>query len=163
MAEGIDGEHIKRLPELFERIMNNRRSSGMFGNSFDLSGDEPEACIAPGTHFISGLVNYYSLTGDMRALNAAEDCADRFLCRFDDFCDKYANPNGFNYMECWIVEGLAELYRETKNERYLEAVRRIAFECLGLLEGSHSHGYMTTLRGILKAAAIRETISLQSL
>lgn len=123
------------------------------GNSFYLSGDEHKACIAPGTHFISGLVNYYSLTGDMRALNAAEDCVDRFLCRFDDFCDKYANPDGFNYMERWIVEGLPELYRKTKNEKYLETVRRIAFECLGLLEGSHSHGYMTTLRGILKAAA----------
>lgn len=72
LAEGIDGKHIERLPELYQRIMNNRRESGMFGNSFNLEGTEPEKAFVVGTHFVSGLVNYYTLTGDMRALNAAK-------------------------------------------------------------------------------------------
>ena len=151
LAEGVDGKHIERLPELYERIMNNRRKSGMFGNSFDFNGESPESAKVILTHFLSGLVNYYSLTGDMRALNAAQEAADFVLAKEDEMLKALFSPHGPNKMECWIVEGFADLYRETRNEKYLNAVRRITNECVGKLEHSHSHGYMTTLRGILKA------------
>ena len=58
LAEGIDGKHIERLPELFKRIMNNRRGSGLFDDTAD------EETVVVGTHFLSGLVNYYALTGE---------------------------------------------------------------------------------------------------
>ena len=152
LADGVDGKHIEELPELYERIMNNRRKSGMFGNSFDFAGDSPENAPLIGTHFLSGLVNYYSLTGDMRALNAAQEAADFVLSKEDEMLKALGTPSRANKMDCWIVEGFAELYRETKNDKYLNAVRRITYECVGKLEHAHSHGYMTTLRGILKAA-----------
>ncbi len=152
LADGVDGKHIEKLPELYERIMNNRRPSGVFGNSFELNGEIPESALVIGTHFLSGLVNYYALTGDMRALNAARESADFMLAKEDAMVESLKNPGGPNNMSCWIVEGFAELYRETCEEKYLRIVRRIALECFGGLKGAHSHGYMTTLRGILKAA-----------
>jgi len=152
LAEGIDGKHIEQLPELYERIMNNRRKSGMFGNSLNVHGDSPESAKVIGTHFLSGLVQYYSLTGDMRALRAAQEAADFLLAKEDEMHKALSSPHGPNKMDCWIVEGFAELYRETRNEKYLDAVRRITRTCVGQLERAHSHGYMTTLRGILKAA-----------
>lgn len=152
LADGVDGEHIASLTELYERIMNNRRKSGVFGNFFDYKEDSPENATSIGTHFMSGLVNYYALTGDMRALNAAEEAAAFLMNKGEVFYDSMKNPDGPNKMECWIVEGFAELYRETRKEVYLDVVRRIAEECVGNIIGAHSHGYMTTLRGILKAA-----------
>lgn len=146
VADGIDGEHIDCLPELFRRIMNNRRKSGLFDDTPD---GNP---VIVGTHFISGLVNYYTLTGDMRALNAAEAAADRMLENGDDFFRCISSNGGSNNMNAWISEGFAELYRETGNEKYLNAVRRIAKECIGSIQYAHSHGYMTTLRGIMRAA-----------
>jgi len=152
LAEGVDGKHIDDLPELYERIMNNRRKSGMFGNSFDYAEESPESAPLIGTHFLSGLVNYYSLTGDMRALNAAQEAADFVLSKEKEMLKALGTPGRANKMDCWIVEGFAELYRETGNDIYLNAVRRITYECVGKLDHAHSHGYMTTLRGILKAA-----------
>jgi len=34
-AEGVDGQHDERLPELFERILRQRRPSGLFGRILD--------------------------------------------------------------------------------------------------------------------------------
>ena len=145
LADGIDGTHVDCLPELFRRIMNNRRKSGLFDDTPD--GE----LVIVGTHFISGLVNYYTLTGDMRALNAAEEAADRMLADGDAIFRCLASDSSHN-MNAWISEGFAELYRETGNEKYLNAVRRIAAECMGSIQYAHSHGYMTTLRGIMRSA-----------
>ncbi|MBR2949525.1 MAG: glycoside hydrolase family 127 protein [Lachnospiraceae bacterium] len=160
LAEGVDGEHIEVLNELFERIMNNRHKSGVFGNAFEYTGESPEKATYIGTHFMSGLVNYYELTGDMRALNAAQACAEFLFAKGDAFYAEMANPFGPHKMSCWIAEGFAELYKQTQKEVYLDAVRRIASECMGQLQGAHSHGYMTTLRGILKAAIYAEDAEL---
>ena len=145
LADGIDGKHIEKLPELFKRIMNNRRESGLFNDT------APDKVALTGTHFLSGLVNYYALTGDMRALNAAEEAAERMLLHEEGFY-KIFKTDGPHVMAAWICEGFAELYRETRKEKYLDVVRRIAREGIGSVQGAHSHGYMTTLRGIMRAA-----------
>lgn len=151
VAEGIDGERAERLPELFKRIMNNRRGTGLFHETNPGEATVPGTTYVMGTHFLSGLVNYYALTGDMRALNAAEEAADMMLSYGDDFF-KMFQTDGPHMMDAWICEGFAELYRETRNECYLEAVRRIANECVGTVYKAHAHGYLTTLRGFMRAA-----------
>lgn len=154
LADGIDGTHIERLPELFKRIMNNRRPDGLFVH--------PEVAY-PGlnaphwnlvyTHFLSGLVNYYSLTGDMRALDAAEEAANNWLDRSEElYALIRSNGKAPHNMAAWLTEGFADLYRETGNQKYLDAVKYIKNECFGAYQGAHSHGYMTTLRGIMRAA-----------
>jgi len=153
-AEGIDGEHIAELKELYERIMHNRRKSGVFGRSYEFQGKLPEDALHIGTQFVSGLVEYYVLTGDMRALNAARDCADYLMSKGEAFYNNMINPAGPNKLEAWITEGFADLYRETGDKKYVEAIRHIAFHCVGSMQGAHSHGYLTTLRGILKAGVL---------
>lgn len=150
-ADGVDGEHIEALPELYQRIMNNRHTSGTFGMYSEEEGKFTEEVPYIGTHMISGLVSYYTLTGDMRALNAAKEAVGFLERHGDAFYAKIGNPTGPNQLICWVTEGLADLYRETGEERYLNMVRRIARECLGQFRNAHSHGYLTTLRGLLKA------------
>lgn len=152
LADGIDGSHIDRLPELFERIMQCRRPSGTFGSCYGLDGRAPEDAPYFATQFVSGLVAYYELTGDMRALSAAREHVDFFLSRGDEFFRALGSPNGPHRMVCWVPNGLADLYRVTKDKKYYDAVVRIVNECVGEMRGAHSHGYLTTLRGILKMA-----------
>ena len=140
LAEGIDGRHIARLPILYERIMNNRQPNGTFTKDHN----------PVDTHFLSGLVEYYLLTGDMRALIAAREAADNLLAKGEAFFDSF-KTNGPHTLQAWIAEGFADLYRETKDKKYFDACKKIATECLGDMHGAHSHGYMTTLRGIFKA------------
>ena len=152
LAADVTGKCSQKLRELYERIMNLRNPSGTFGTVYwkELIGADDTYYI--GTHFISGLVYYYRLTGDMRALDAADDAASFLLRRGEDAFKYIRKPNGPNVMFCWLTEAYAELYKETQNEKYLDAIRYIAKECVGLIKGAHSHGYLTTLRGILKAA-----------
>jgi hypothetical protein len=150
-ADGIDGEHVPQLRELYERIMNNRRPSGTFGTLYR-QGKAPDEAERIGTHFLYGLVSYYRLTGDLRALDAAEDAAAFMLDKGDEYFDALINKNGISNPFCWNTEAFAELYCETGKETYLDAVRRLAYHSMGAMKGAHSHGYLTTLRGILKAA-----------
>ncbi|MBR5454126.1 MAG: glycoside hydrolase family 127 protein [Clostridia bacterium] len=129
--DGVDGEHIEPLTELFERIMNNRKSSGGFSNFYGRPPSYSPETVSIGGHFLAGLVKYYDLTGDMRALNAAIEIAETPI-------DHLYSP-----------EGYAELYRVTRDKKYLEAVRSIA-RSLRPASGSHTHSYLTALRGILK-------------
>jgi DUF1680 family protein len=51
---------------------------------------------------------------------------------------------------CWThnIEGLVELFRVTKDERYLVLAEKIA-ERTSRFPGQHSHGFLSSLRGIL--------------
>jgi len=130
-AEGVDGEYKERLAELFERIMHNRKKSGSFSNYVEDNAQFNPDTVSAGGHFLSGLVRYYNLTGDMRALNAAIEVA-----------------GGANTV--YGPEGLSDLYIVTKDEKYLDAIRAIAAG-IGDTNRKHSHSYMTALRGILRA------------
>jgi hypothetical protein len=145
----ITGMQIERLTELYQRIMQLRRPSGMFGNACEDYDPDKQICVD--NQFLCGLVNYYTLTGDMRALTAAEAAAEHALSAGDKFFLQYPDT-GAHHMGAWICEGFAELYRETRDVRYLNVVRRIARECLGSVIGAHAHGYLTTLRGLQRAA-----------
>lgn len=131
--------------------MQCRRPSGLFGNVFEYGNNAPEAAKYVGNQFLCGLVNYYALTGDMRVLNAAKEAADHSLNLGDVFFDTI-RAEGAHKIDAWMSEGFAELYRETRDEKYLDAVRRIAKECVGTTDGAHAHGYLTTLRGFQRAA-----------
>ena len=91
--------------------MNNRRKSGVFGRIYDYQGTLPEDALHIGSPFVSGLVEYYVLTGDMRALNAARDCADYLLSKGEAFYNRMINPAGSNILETWITEGFTYKYR----------------------------------------------------
>jgi len=150
LAEGINGEHIEDLHELYERVMLQKNPSGTFAKVYGMERKPNDEVIHKGSHFITALVCYYDLTRDMRSLRAAEDAALHLINRGDAFFSM--DPTRPNGMRCWMTEPFAELYRVTKKEIYLDAVKRLTFKCVGTIDGAHSHAYMTTLRGILKAA-----------
>ncbi|MBN1546231.1 MAG: glycoside hydrolase family 127 protein [Syntrophaceae bacterium] len=146
-SEGVDGKHDPRLDELFVRIINQRRSSGYIGRFAAVPGsvapeDSPERAGASSKHF-SGLLRYYELTGDKRALDAAGGLAELLWSVREEWKKKK------HVSWVWVIEPLARLWHVTKDPRWLEfsAMVHDNIQPLGE-EKTHSHGFMTTIRGL---------------
>jgi hypothetical protein len=154
-ADGVDGRHEPRMQELFERILRQRRPSGLFGRYAPQQGtvvpeDDP---ISGVPRLLPGLIRYYHLTGDARALEAAVAMARFTVSQKDVWCDRMRR-NGARVIEAWVTEPMAMLYGVTGDPAYLEFAAMIE-ECLGSPEkGAHAHGFLATLRGLQTLALI---------
>jgi DUF1680 family protein len=102
-----------------------------------------------------GLVEYYKLTGHSAALEAARrlggfliDQAPRF--RQEEVRRKYNGEKFAVGYICWTsnLEGVVNLFGATKEERFLTLAKQIAAD-VGIHPSQHSHGYLTSLRGVL--------------
>jgi len=153
-AEQVDGKSDPRLGTLFGRILNQRRPSGLFSRYSDLYEGPPEDNFAAGSgRLFPGLIRYYELTGDSRALDAAEGLAGR-LWSFRDEWQKHLKSTSGRVIEAWVSEPFARLYAITKDQRWLEFCSMIR-EDLGTCEvNCHAHGFMSTLRGLQVAALV---------
>jgi len=148
-ADGIDGIYDERLPELFTRILNNQRKCGMpgkyLGNTTSAS-DRDTGHIAAGTSkILPGLMRYYRLTKDSRALDAACCIADIVIgnqAKIEAACKK--GPETFI---TWIFEAFAFLYKATMDEKYLEFFQSLS-SYIPAPYHVHSHSFLTTLRGV---------------
>lgn len=151
-SDGVDGLHDDRLPVLFERILRQRRPSGLFGRIIadPIFGGETFAACA---RVFPGLIQYYELTNDMRALDAAVGLADHTI-RSKDIWSKRLKETGGRSIEFWITEHLSMLYGVTGEKAYLDFVGMIGEELQMPDKGAHAHGYMATLRGLQMAALI---------
>ena len=152
-AEQVDGKSDPRLEALFERILKQRRPSGLFSRYSDLSDKPPEDDFMAGSgRLFSGLIRYFELTGDARALEAAEGLASR-LWSFRDEWQKHLKVHQWPALyEAWVSEPFARLYAITKDQRWLEFCGMVR-EHLGTCEvNCHAHGFMSTLRGLQVAA-----------
>ena len=156
-AEGVDGRHDARLPELFERILRQRQPSGLFGRVIaDPEFSDPllgDPCFAACARFFPGLIYYYELTNDVRALDAAVGLADLTI-RSKDLWLKSAREAGGRHLVLWITEPMALLYGLTGNQAYIDFVAMINDEVEMPDKGAHAHGYMATLRGLQTAALV---------
>ncbi len=154
-SDGVDGGHDPRLSGLFERILKQRRPSGIFGRYACLPQnrtpeDDPWAC---GNRLFSGLIRYYDLTGDARALESAEGMAKRIWSVRDAWRDRMKG-SGARFIEAWVSEPFARLYGITRDPRWLEFCDMVR-QHIGTCEQScHSHGFMSTLRGLQIAALV---------
>ena len=147
-AEGVDGRTDPRLPELFERILRQRRPSGLIGRYAAQPKPAPpeEDAFSSAPRLLPGLLRYHELTGDWRALDAAVGMAKFALARKDEW-RKHLNAHGGRLIEAWISEPMAMLYGVTRDKAYLDFAAMIE-ECLESPEkGAHAHGYLATLRG----------------
>jgi hypothetical protein len=152
-AEGIDGRSDPRLPGLFGRILKQRRPSGLFGRQAPSpAGGVPESDPVNGANrLFCGLIRYFELTGDTRALEAAEGVAKRLVSVKDAWVGRVKGSGG-RFIEAWVTEPFARLYGITKDARYLDFCGVIR-EHLGTCESPcHAHGFMSTLRGLQTAA-----------
>ncbi len=155
-AEGVDGRSDPRLPEFFERILKQRRPSGLFGRYGDIAASNipPEDQFTGGAHrLFSGLIRYYETSGDARALEAATGVAERLLTQKDKWHEHMEVTSG-RVIQAWVTEPFARLFHLTGQTRYLDFVGMIA-EHLGTCDvPCHSHGFLSTLRGLQVAATV---------
>lgn len=151
-ADGTDGVHDARLPELFERILQQLRPSGLFGRIIadPMLTDE---CFAACARLFPGLVYYYELTNDVRALDAAIGLAE-LTVRTKEIWRKRLKETGGRAIEFWITEPMALLYGVTGKQEYLDFVGMINDGLEMPDKGAHAHGYMATLRGLQTAGLV---------
>ena len=157
-AWGIDSQPDNLVHELFERILKYRQPSGLIGKfacSFEPILHEDHA-FANCDRLFPGLIRYYELTNDQRALDCALGIGDWHVKNIDNWA-KILTP-GFQAIQLWVTEPLSMLYKHTGNKKYLEICGMIS-ESLTNLKGWHSHGIMSTLRGLQKAALFSNDLS----
>jgi hypothetical protein len=156
-TDGLCGPADSRMNELFERILKQKQPNGLLGRgAAQIDEAHPFTSECGGVGYSSnmllfGLVAYYERTGDRRSLEAACGMVEYMLARIGPFRDWMASKKNRNSIDMWITLPLAELFRFTGDRRYLDlcALIRDSFDNL---EGTHSHSFGTTLRGLQRAA-----------
>lgn len=161
-AEQVDGKSDPRLAALFERILKQRRPSGYIGRYEGRAIKPPEQdnplSSSCASRLLSGLVRYFDLTGDARALEAAEGMAKRLWAAQDGWREHFKS-NGGRLADAWMGEPFARLFEITQDRRWLEFCGMIR-EQMGTCESRvHSHGFMTSLRGLQVAALVTGDLS----
>ena len=153
-AEGVDGKVDPRLGLLFERILKQRRPSGIIGryasSPINMAPENDPVRASCAARLFPGLIRYFDLTGDQRAIEAAEGLAGQLW----SVRDVWRNAlKGMPYY-AWVSEPFAQLHQITKDQRWLEFCGMIR-EHVGTCEtGCHAHGFMSTLRGLQVAALV---------
>lgn len=147
------------LDNLVDDLLRYQRPDGRFGDpslSFTAADvGEPHMALLWGNgRLLAGLVTYFQVTGRTEVLDAARRLGD-FLLRVRQHC---AQPEvaarveglGAHGLICFtqLIEGLVLLGQAAGEDRYLEAAREIA-PLLPPPGVQHTHGYLSTLRGIL--------------
>lgn len=154
------------LAALVKTVSRYQRSDGHFGASVDLT--KPLSKNAPpipmlwgNARLLVGLVAAAERFHDEQLLASARRLGDFYVNTADQLCapDREADYRssgtyGDGYTCCYFpaIEGLAMLYRATKDDRYLKHAERMAefftkFDCLPV---EHSHGNLCAWRGILE-------------
>ncbi len=156
-SEGIDGVCDPRIDELFERILKQRRPSGVIGRYAPTTANQPPEDdplqLACAGRLFSGLLRYHDLTDDPRALEAAVGLGER-LWNVRDTWRSMLNGCQGHRIEAWVTESFARLYAAAKDSRWLEFCG-VVRDSLGTCETfCHAHGFMSTLRGLQVAALV---------
>lgn len=152
-AEGVDGKCAPRLGDFFERILRQRRPSGLFGRYACTAGPP----MAPEDHPVSGferltsgLLRYYEISGDWRALEASMGIAEHMMSK-KDAIHEALKPGGGNRLETWSTEHFARLYEITGDTKYLDFCAFFGDHVV-TCNRSHSHGFMSAMRGLQLAS-----------
>ncbi len=157
----VEGVVDARLETLFNRIIRQQRASGAIGRyAPEYSPMPPEGnCFSTTCRLFSGLLRYYEFSGDQRAVDAAIGMGEFTLKRKDDLL-RHVDRFGLG---SWGSEGFALLYGVTGDSRYLEFCEALAEtpKVDQLTEPTHSHGFMSTLRGFQLASLISGKMKLE--
>ncbi|NIA14054.1 MAG: hypothetical protein GWP08_08230 [Nitrospiraceae bacterium] len=154
------GAMLAKHPGLVPKLLTHQRGDGRFG-SMDLVYS-PEtialdhmALLWGNGRLLVGLMEYQSVAPSDEVLEASRRLGD-FLMGVYEACANEAvaarvKNRGAAGMICFsqLVEGLVMLANATGEADYIEGAARAA-ECLPEERGKqHSHGYLTTLRGMV--------------
>ncbi len=152
-----NGEHYSVLDRVVDGALAVQQADGHFGAPLSTGAvvDSDMATLWGNGRMLIGLLEYYALTARPEALAGARKLGDflvRAAPRFngEDVRKAYNGEKFAVGYICWTntLEGVVELYRVTKDERYLALARSIA-ERTDRHPAQHSHGFLTTVRGVV--------------
>ncbi len=155
-----EGKDKKFLDDIVHSELAYQQPDGRFGNPSldfhqpDITG-EHMALLWGNGRMLVGLMAYYQRTKDPEVLKAAEKLGNFYLgtyryCSTPENIERLKNFGAMGII-CFTqyIEGLAELYKVTGNKDYLDVCRKV-YPLLPPRGDQHAHGYLTTLRGVLK-------------
>ncbi len=166
-AAAVFGKPFPQLDGLVEKVIALQKPDGYFGVEFHYgkpAGSNPAdsnptdrdlALLWGNGRLLVGLLEYYRLAPKAPVLAACKRLGD-WLVRIgplmlsDEIRAAFGAQHFASSYICWMqqTEGLANLYRATKDERY----RKLAEQIAAVIErrpGDHVHGYLTSLRGVM--------------
>lgn len=157
LSELEAGKPFDALHAIVPRILGLQKKQGYFGAAFNESsiGASEMAVLWGNGRLLVGLLDEYRLQRRPEVLDAARRIGD-FLVRIapvmnDDTLRKRIDAEEFasGYI-CWThnIEGLAELYRVTRDGRFLDLAVQIAGRTKRYPK-QHSHGFLSSVRGIV--------------
>ena len=147
------------LHELVRELIRHQRADGRFGRldltfTADEIADQHMALLWGNGRLLVGLTTYYQQHGDEQVLDAARRLGDFLLntyeaCSAPEVRQRLAGLGAFGFI-CFtqLNEGLVLLTRCTGNAEYAAFAAEI-YPLLPPRGDQHSHGYLTTLRGVV--------------
>ena len=115
------GSPILRLGVLFERILKQRRASGLFSRFHERSSAPPEEhCLAGSGRLFPGLIRYYESTGDTAALDAATGLAVATPGLSESRGARTSKEPAAVSSRPWASEPFARLYAIDHDPRWLQ-------------------------------------------
>jgi DUF1680 family protein len=153
------------LTPLMKTIARHQKPDGHFGADVDLTkplakNSPPIPMLWGNARLLVGLIAAAQEFHDEELLRAARRLGDFYVASADQLCApareaefRSSGTYGDGYTCCYFpaIEGLALLYRQTKDDRYLKQAQRMAewFRKFDALPVDHSHGNLCAWRGIL--------------
>ena len=147
------------LHELVGELIRHQRADGRFGRSdltfaADEIADQHMALLWGNGRLLVGLTTYFQQHGNGQVLDAARRLGDFLLntyeaCSAPEVRQRLAGLGAFGFI-CFtqLNEGLVLLTRCTGNADYAAFAAEI-YPLLPPRGDQHSHGYLTTLRGVV--------------
>ncbi len=147
------------LDSLVQQLLGYQRADGRFGDaslvfSAEEIGGEHMALLWGNGRLLVGLMQYYNQTRDQKVLAAGRQLGDFFLQTYAACATpavrKKLKDFGAKGIICFTqyIEGLVMLAKHTGDDRYAEVAAR-AYQVLPPRGQQHTHGYLSTLRGVL--------------
>lgn len=156
-ASRVFGVDVPGLASLVDKVIALQKPEGYFGSGFEFDhpADRDMALLWGNGRLLVGLLEYHALWPTEPVLASCRRVGD-FLVRISPLMlsqqirDAFGAKHFASSYICWTqqTEGLAKLYRVTKDERY----RTLAEQIAAVIErrpGDHVHGYLTSLRGVM--------------
>lgn len=166
-VEQFSGKQFPELDRVVSKLVKLQQTDGHFGSPFSANEvDESDMALLWGNgRLLIGLLEYYRVKPSSEVLTCARRLGDFFLTlgpRLNDpaIVKKYSgNQMAVGYI-CWtqIIEGLVALTRATSEEHYLRLAEEIAANT-NRTPNQHSHGFVSSLRGILELYKITHNLN----
>jgi DUF1680 family protein len=152
------GRSFPELDRIVAKTLLLQKPDGHFGapmSEHQVTNDDMARLWGNGRMLI-GLLEYYALSPRAEVLASARKLGDFLMRQAPRFNSEQVRReyNGEKFAVgyiCWTsnLEGLVELYRVTRDGRYLALAREIASRT-DRHPSQHSHGFLSTVRGIVQ-------------